>query len=75
MISCVAGIDLGGLSDFIKLIKDFVLCLINGLKTLVQALVFVFQMNGSSVFWLPVTVSTVIVVSCTLVIVLRIVGR
>lgn len=63
-----------GLVNFIDLIKEFVLSIVDGLKTLIDALHFVFEVSHNFV-WMPNFVATVIGLSVTIIIVLRIVGR
>lgn len=66
---------LDGFLDFITMIKDFLLSLINGLKVLVESLLFIVNLNATSFSWLPTAVVSVMAVSLFLIAVLRVVGR
>ena len=67
--------DWGGLLDFLEMIKDFVLSLIDGMFQIVNTLGSISQYAAQSAWWMPSAVFTVFLVSVTLIIVLRIVGR
>ena len=64
-----------GFLDFITMIKDFLLSIINGLKVFVESLLFVVNLNATSFSWLPSAVVSFMFVSLTLIVVLRVVGR
>lgn len=64
-----------GLLDFIVMIKDFILSLINGLAILIQSLTFVLGINVSAGVWMPTLMVNIMGCSLILIIVLRIVGR
>lgn len=66
---------LDGFFDFITMIKDFLLSIINGLKVFVDALLFIMNLNATSFTWLPAAVASFMAVSLTLIVVLRVVGR
>lgn len=65
---------LEGLTEFITLIKDYLVGVVEGLITLVQSLVFVFDISHD-VTWMPVYMHAVMSLCLAIVIVLRIVGR
>lgn len=64
-----------GLMDFLEMIKDFILSLIDGLSQVVRTLASIGSLAGQASWWMPSSVFTVFLVSVTLIIVLRIVGR
>lgn len=66
---------LDGFLDFITMIKDFLLSIINGLRVFVESLLFVVNLNATSLSWLPTAVVSVMAVSLVLIVVLRVVGR
>lgn len=63
-----------GLTEFITLIKDFLVGLVQGLLTLVQSLIFVFDIS-TDITWMPAFMYSVMSLCLVIVIVLRIVGR
>lgn len=65
---------LEGLTEFITLIKDFLVGLVQGLLTLVQSLIFVFNIS-MDITWMPAFMYSVMSLCLVIVIVLRIVGR
>ena len=67
--------DWGGLFEFLEMIKDFVLSLIDGMFQIVSTLGSISQLAGQSAWWMPSAIFSVFIVSVTLIIVLRIVGR
>lgn len=63
-----------GLTEFITLIKDFIIGIVEGLITLVQSLIFVFNIS-TNITWMPVYMYSIMTLCLVIVIVLRIVGR
>lgn len=66
---------LDGLLEFITMVKDFLLSILNGLKVFVESLLFIMNLNATSLSWLPTAVVSVMGVSLVLIVVLRVVGR
>lgn len=64
-----------GLKEFVVMIKDFILSLINGLATLVEALAHISGISSQASWWMPSALFSVMILALTLIIVLRIVGR
>lgn len=64
-----------GLMEFLEMIKDFVLSLIDGMFQLVRGLGAIGQLTGQSAWWMPSSIFAVFGVSVALIVVLRIVGR
>lgn len=65
---------LEGLTEFITLIKDFLIGIVQGMITLVQSLIFVFRIS-MDITWMPMFMYSVMTLCLVIVIVLRIVGR
>lgn len=65
---------LEGLTEFITLVKDFLIGIVKGLTTLVQSLAFVFDIS-TDITWMPAFMYSVMTLCLVIVIVLRIVGR
>ena len=65
---------LEGLTEFITLIKDFLIGIVQGMITLVQSLIFVFDIS-MDITWMPAFMYSVMSLCLVIVIVLRIVGR
>lgn len=63
------------LFDFVTMIKDFVMSLIDGLGTLLNALFFVVGIVPGAARWMPGFLFSFVSVAVTLIIVLRIIGR
>lgn len=63
------------LYNFVVMIKDFVMSLISGLGTLLNALFFVIGIVPGSARWMPSFMFSFVTVAVTLIIVLRIIGR
>lgn len=64
-----------GLLEFLEMIKDFVLSLIDGMFQIVRGLGAVGQLAGQAAWWMPSSIFAVLGISVALIIVLRIVGR
>lgn len=64
-----------GLKEFVVMIKDFILSLINGLATLVEAFAHISGISSQASWWMPSALFSVMILALTLIIVLRIVGR
>lgn len=63
------------LFDFVVMIKDFVLSMIDGMATYISSLGFVVGLVGTGTSWMPVYLGQIAVVSVGLIFVLRIIGR
>lgn len=63
------------LYNFVVMIKDFVMSLIDGLSTLLNSLFFVIGIVPGSARWMPGYLFSFVTVAVTLLIVLRIIGR
>lgn len=66
---------LDGLTEFIEMIKDFVLSIINGLSALVSALIATNNLVGTFALWMPTVVASYIVIAAVMISILRIIGR
>ena len=66
---------LDGLTEFIEMIKDFVLSIINGLSALVSALIATVNLTGTFALWMPTVVASYIVIAAVMISILRIIGR
>lgn len=63
------------LKEFVVMIKDFLLSLINGLAALVEALAHISGISSQASWWMPSALFSVMILSLTIIIVLRIIGR
>lgn len=63
------------LYDFVILLKDQVISIIEGLFVLVQSLGYILTYASQGFVWMPTFISTIIPSAVILIIVLRIVGR
>lgn len=69
-------LTLDALYEFIVLIKDFVISILEGLYVLVQTLGFIVSGAGQGYMsWMPSAISAVMTVALILIIVLRVIGR
>lgn len=66
---------LDALFEFLVMIKDFVMSIIDGMATLLQSLYFLTSVPVTAVVWMPEFLFSLCMVSMTLLVVLRIVGR
>lgn len=64
-----------GFFDFISMIKDFLLSLVDGLLSFFETILVIFNLSSASINFLPTTVFAFLGVACTLIILLRVVGR
>lgn len=64
-----------GLKEFVVMIKDFILSLINGLATLVESLAHISGISSQAAWWMPSALFSVMILSLTIIIVLRVIGR
>lgn len=63
------------LYDFVIMLKDTVISVIEGLSVLVQSLGFVINYASTGMSWMPSYISLIISSALILIVVLRIVGR
>lgn len=68
-------VSLEGLKEFMDMIKDYIMSLIDGLAALVSALGSISSLSSGLGQWMPTTVFTFISLSVILIIILRIIGR
>lgn len=66
---------LDGLFEFITLIKDFIMSLINGLFTMIESLAYVVEVSAESIIWMPSFMFSIMSCTLVLIVVFRIVGR
>lgn len=64
-----------GLKEFVVMIKDFLLSLINGLGTLVNSLAHISGIATQASWWMPSALFSMMILSLTIIIVLRVIGR
>lgn len=68
---------MGGFTDIIKMIGDYLAGIIEGMLTLLESLAFIVGIGNSAVafVWLPSAAVSVMSISLILVVILRIIGR
>lgn len=64
-----------GLKEFIQMVGEFLSSLYHGLGSLVSSLTFVSGASSTASWWMPSAIYSVMILSLSLIIILRIIGR
>lgn len=63
------------LLDFVTMIKDYLMSLLDGLWSLVESLAFISDTASEASVWMPSFMFGILVLDVALIIVLRVIGR